>query len=317
MEPKEATKKKLQKEVEEKKAATLAAAQARKALAEEKRAAAQAAAEARKALAEERKAAAQAAAEEKKREAERKREAMKAAAEARKKEAEAKRSSAARKKEAAKAVNTAKPSSTISLGFLGFGGDKSDQKPVAKTVSAAPRGVPTISRWRKNRDGSITGEIYGSRAFGEGESVTTSPITTEPVDGAVVQTTSGSKYYLEPKGGKQLKKVVKKAVAQPKKKVVNRTVASYTSVAKRQVAFAKKPAPIKKVPQKPVSKKAPRGVPSLVKWRKNADKSITGFISGSTSFPEGERITTSPITTGDIGSGQVVKTGSGSSYFLV
>lgn len=305
MEPKEATRKKLQKGIQDKKAATQVAAEARKALAEEKRAAAQAAAEARKALAEERMAAAKAAAEEKKRVTEKKRESLLAAAEAKKKQSEAKRAVAANKKQAVQAVNAAKRSSTISLGFFGFGGEKSDKKPVAKIVSAAPRGVPTISRWRKNRDGSITGEIYGSRAFGEGESVTTSSITTEPVDGAVVQTTSGSKYYLEPKGAKP-------------KKVVNKTVASkYTSVAKTQVAFAKKSTPVKRQFKKPAPKRAPRGVPSLVNWRKNSDKSITGFISGSPTFSEGERVTTSPITQGEIGNGQVVKTGSGSSYFLV
>ena len=201
------------------------------------------------------------------------------------------------------------------MGFFGFGGEQTDQKPVAKSVSAAPRGVPTISRWRKNRDGSIKGEIYGSRAFGEGESVTTSPITTEPVDGAVVQTTSGSKYYLEPKGAKP--KSIAKKTFQPKK-AVNKTVASkYTSIAKTQVAFAKQSTPVKKQVGKAQPKRAPRGVPSLVNWRKNSDKSITGFISGSPTFSEGERVTTSPIARGEIGAGQVVKTGSGSSYFLV
>ena len=63
--------------------------------------------------------------------------------------------------------------------------------------------------------------------------------------------------------------------------------------------------------------KAPAGVPSLVKWRLNNDKSVSGFISGSSSFSEGEKITTSPIISDVISSGQVVKTGSGSKYFLV
>lgn len=63
--------------------------------------------------------------------------------------------------------------------------------------------------------------------------------------------------------------------------------------------------------------RAPSGVPSIVKWRKNFDGSITGFISGSPNFSEGEKVTTSPITGGTVSGGQVVKTGSGSRYFLV
>jgi hypothetical protein len=55
----------------------------------------------------------------------------------------------------------------------------------------------------------------------------------------------------------------------------------------------------------------------MVNWRKNGDGSISGFISGSPNFPEGERITTSPIASGTVKAGEVVKTGSGSKYFLV
>ena len=54
-----------------------------------------------------------------------------------------------------------------------------------------------------------------------------------------------------------------------------------------------------------------------VNWRKNRDGIVTGFISGSPAFEEGERITTSPIANGDISAGEVVQTGSGSRYFLV
>lgn len=77
------------------------------------------------------------------------------------------------------------------------------------------------------------------------------------------------------------------------------------------------PTSIKKTPSKPAAKKAPAGIPSLVKWKKNRDGSVTGFISGSPAFDEGEKVTTSPITQGDLSAGQVVQTGSGSRYFLV
>jgi hypothetical protein len=79
----------------------------------------------------------------------------------------------------------------------------------------------------------------------------------------------------------------------------------------------KKNAPNKPTPP-PTSKltQAPRGVPSILNWRKNFDGSITGNISGSPNFGEGEKITTSPIIEGGFSVGQVVKTGSGSRYFL-
>jgi hypothetical protein len=80
-----------------------------------------------------------------------------------------------------------------------------------------------------------------------------------------------------------------------------------------------KPAAKKAAPKpKPAPKKAtaPPGVPTLSRWRSNGDGSITGFITGSKSFRDGERVTTSPIARGRIDSGEVVTTGSGSRYFL-
>jgi hypothetical protein len=67
---------------------------------------------------------------------------------------------------------------------------------------------------------------------------------------------------------------------------------------------------------KPV-KTAPAGVPSISSWRKNADGTITGNIRGSPNFKDGQKVTTSPITQGNVYSGEVVRTGSGSRYFLV
>jgi hypothetical protein len=72
----------------------------------------------------------------------------------------------------------------------------------------------------------------------------------------------------------------------------------------------------KAAPPKKQQKKAPSGVPSLARWKENDDGTVTGFISGSSSFDEGERVTTSPIASGKVTAGQVVRTGSGSKYFL-
>ena len=65
----------------------------------------------------------------------------------------------------------------------------------------------------------------------------------------------------------------------------------------------------------PVSTSAPRGVPVISRWKQTRDGSITGVISGSSSFRDGDPVTTSPITGKAVG-GAVVTTKSGSKYFL-
>jgi hypothetical protein len=112
-------------------------------------------------------------------------------------------SPAAKASKSESVLNEAKRGATISLGFLKFGSDDNKEdsgaattpksKTVPRILQKAPLGVPEISKWRQNRDGSVSGIIYGSKAFKDGESVTTSPITSDAVDGALVQTTSGSK----------------------------------------------------------------------------------------------------------------------------
>eukprot|EP00523_Entomoneis_sp_CCMP467_P000326 CAMPEP_0168746372 /NCGR_PEP_ID=MMETSP0724-20121128/15114_1 /TAXON_ID=265536 /ORGANISM="Amphiprora sp., Strain CCMP467" /LENGTH=952 /DNA_ID=CAMNT_0008794143 /DNA_START=161 /DNA_END=3019 /DNA_ORIENTATION=- len=68
-------------------------------------------------------------------------------------------------------------------------------KKAAKKV-AVPAGVPVLSRWKQNADGSITGFISKSPNFRDNTKITTSPIRGKPGSAAVVQTGSGSKYYL-------------------------------------------------------------------------------------------------------------------------
>jgi len=75
---------------------------------------------------------------------------------------------------------------------------KAPAKAKVPIKAKAPAGVPVIKRWRKNRDGSVTGVITGSEAFSAGERVTTSTIAKgELKAGNVVQTQSGSKYFLD------------------------------------------------------------------------------------------------------------------------
>jgi hypothetical protein len=84
---------------------------------------------------------------------------------------------------------------------------------------------------------------------------------------------------------------------------------------KNAAPLNKKAAPLPKKAA-PLPKKAPRGLPSLSRWRQNRDKSITGLISGTSAFPDGEQITTSPIAKGAVSPGEIVTTSSGSKYFL-
>jgi hypothetical protein len=81
-------------------------------------------------------------------------------------------------------------------------------------------------------------------------------------------------------------------------------------------ASPKKKAPPKKKTAAPKAKAAPRGVPTLNRWKMNRDGSVSGKISGSPSFSDGELVTTSMIVNGRIEAGEVVTTGSGSRYFL-
>mmetsp|Transcript_23756 Transcript_23756/g.41679 ORF Transcript_23756/g.41679 Transcript_23756/m.41679 type:complete len:224 (+) Transcript_23756:702-1373(+) len=139
------------------------------------------------------------------------REAKAAAAAAAKAEAAAaqKAKQSAKKQEAQKTVTQVKRSPTISLfGLGGGGGDQNVQPspapaPPAKkqqqqqSKPSAPKGVPTVSNWKLNGDGSISGRISGSPNFRDGENVTTSQIAQGRIEvGAVVKTGSGSRYFL-------------------------------------------------------------------------------------------------------------------------
>jgi len=288
------------------------AAEAKRVQDERKRAEAQgkAAAEARRKETEAKKQEARAAAEARRREVEERRVAAlkkakferQATAEAKRREAGEKLAAAARIKQAEKIMATAKSSSTtVSL----FGLFSQEQNPVVDTndqstkkqTVVAPRGLPTISGWKQNRDGSITGSISGSDLFSKGEAVTTSPIKGNAIGGTVVQTGSGSRYFLAPSSATKSKSSVATKTAKEPSLSKIQTSRTFTLFSGKSTA-------------------APRGVPKLVNWKKNRDGSITGFITGSSNFSDGERITTSSISVGDIEEGEVVQTDSGSKYFL-
>lgn len=215
------------------------------------------------------------------------------------------------------------------------------EKPISQGVfgsvrvapsDVAPRGVPTIVGWRKRRDNGINGRIYGSSYFEDGELVETSEIVFgEIANGNVVKTSSGSRYFLSTKvPAPNAKDAAKLNTARPGATITLTKVAKEKSEEQSNVLGTdSKPRPTfslfgmmteqteKSVPEKPGFKRsAPVGVPTLRRWRRNTDGSVTGFISGSKSFKEGEKVTTSPIAKGKVGAEEIVTTGSGSRYFL-
>jgi hypothetical protein len=342
------------KQAEERKAT----AEARKREGEEKRKAALKAAEGRKSEAEEKRKAARVSAEKRKKEAEEKRQAALAAAEAKKREVAEKRQAATQALKSKEVVGESTPRATISLGFLNFGQTEDtssapssaaakDKKPPSKMASA-PRGVPTLYSWRQNRDGSITGFIsgkffkipssyclakytqsfiiqisLGSKSYSDGESVTTSPLSSDTAFGALVQTATGSKYYLAAKGANQTKAPAPATESRRSFSLFKGASPPETSSESAVRTFSlgkpllsEKAAPPPSASKPKAKKPAPRGIPKLAKWRKNRDSTITGIISGSPSYDEGDRVTTSSIVSGTIGSGEVVQTGSGSKYYL-
>jgi hypothetical protein len=80
---------------------------------------------------------------------------------------------------------------TISLGSPGAAAAAAKSKSTAKND-----GIPTLSNWKQEADGSITGNIRNSKMFREGQKITTSPIRKGAKAGTVVTTSSGSKYRL-------------------------------------------------------------------------------------------------------------------------
>ena len=142
-------------------------------------------------------------AEEKKRQVEITREKQAAKAKMLQEERKAASQKAQRKQVAEKSIGQAKSRTTISLGSL-FGGNKAEENEVKVDVSrakgqskskvATPRGVPTVSNWRQNPDGSISGRISGSPNFSDGDSITTSPVAQGATSDSVVTTSSGSRW---------------------------------------------------------------------------------------------------------------------------
>eukprot|EP00977_Amphora_coffeiformis_P004059 scaffold806_cov142-Amphora_coffeaeformis.AAC.2 len=92
-----------------------------------------------------------------------------------------------------KPAPTEAPAAKPAFSFFGGGGAPAKKAPAPKT---APAGVPTLSKWKQNPDGSITGRITGSKNFRPNTEITTSPVKRGAQAGQTVKTSSGSQYFL-------------------------------------------------------------------------------------------------------------------------
>jgi hypothetical protein len=198
--------------------------------------------------------------------------------------------------------------------------------------------------------GGISGRIYGSSNFEDGDFIETSPISNGKIEnGSVVGTKSKSRYFLSAETAVKKSNIMAAfkdlAGAKPgatitltKERKVREAKAAIEAIekAKPRSTFSlfglglgdldeglpPKKETTKAPPKKNVGKKAPKakvapnGIPTVSRWQMNRDGSISGIISGSINFDDGERVTTSMIENGRIDSGEVVTTGSGSKYFL-
>lgn len=107
------------------------------------------------------------------------------------------KAAASQQEKQVRAVLNAKSGATIRLFdfFVGRDDDEGDNINQPQTTEP-PRGVPILSKWKKNLDGSVSGIITGSKTFNDGEAITTSPLKGDASPGSVVTTQSGSRYVL-------------------------------------------------------------------------------------------------------------------------
>ena len=66
--------------------------------------------------------------------------------------------------------------------------------------SSPPKDIPVLYDWTQSEDGGISGRVKGSRKFGPGARVTTTPVQANAQAGTVVTTESGSRYERKSNG---------------------------------------------------------------------------------------------------------------------
>jgi hypothetical protein len=214
-----------------------------------------------------------------------------------------------------------------------------------------PEGIPRIEGWKVLEEGGISGIIYGSPSAEDGDYIETSPITSGIIeDRSVVETTSGSRYFLSPEsadtahsilnslkglatgrrggtitiakqgGGKQ-REQRNMQIAQAALNVLEKSLPRATFSLVDLFGGIDKDKAKKVRTSKPPTialwdKAPPDGVPTLSNWTSNDDGTLTGFVFGSQSIEDGNLVTTSRIVKGVRKQYETVTTISGSLYFL-
>jgi hypothetical protein len=74
---------------------------------------------------------------------------------------------------------------------------KGKDKPPLFGTRAVNDNIPVLSRFKQNKDGSLTGIVSNASGFRTGTKITTSPVRMGAKAGQIVTTESGSKYRLE------------------------------------------------------------------------------------------------------------------------
>lgn len=233
---------------------------------------------------------------------------------------------------------------------LWFQSRQSSSKSSESDHSKAPEGVPSIRNWKVSEDGGVSGLIYGSMNAQDGDCIETSTIAKGELDnGNVVETSSGSRYFLSPESadnistnilnafkslsgrddrsgkgtitinnsptssGARDRKTPEAAMNALEEATPRSTFSLFDLFGPKEDIQRPQDAP---PPLPPLDVPAPKGVPTLTGWNVNEDGSLTGYVYGSTKLGDGNLVTTSPIAKGQRTQFQVVTTVSGSLYWL-
>ena len=227
--------------------------------------------------------------------------------------------------------------------------DQTDSAEPSASTASPPDGIPSIRNWKVRDDGGISGMIYGSVNAADGDYIETSVVVNgSSENGHVVETSSGSRYYLSPDSpdnpaadilnafknfstdnrrqgtitiNKQSiydgRKLGEKSAMETLEKGPPRSTFSLFDLfgPSRDSASNQRQTP-SPPPPPPPDKAPPSGVPRLSSWKVNDDNTITGYVFGSDKIGDGNLITTSAIARGEQKQYEIVATINNSLYFL-
>jgi len=134
---------------------------------------------------------------------------------------------------------------------------------------------------------------------------------------ATIKISSAKKPVKRSMGGTINLKAAAKKQSPAATKVVKKKTSGTFALFGKPAQSVQKQAAVKSAPAKKAAPIKPKpGIPVLKNWSQNKDGSISGKVSNSKNFRNGERITTSPVR-GKVEVGAIVITASGSKYQLM